>query len=141
MNTSDSTDTAHAVDAMTAEELLKGLEGLAPPEEQTDTKAMLNDLRKRAQALGHKTIHRRGDDYWIINADGERTQGGTGLDLIAQFLDDEEAFQAGAVRVYSTHCGKPVSAHDINGEVALDDPRAVEAFSRLAREARSALAA
>jgi hypothetical protein len=104
-------------------------------------KAALAALRKRAQALGHKTIHRRGNDYWIVNADGERTQGGTGLDLMGQFLDDEEAFRAGAVRVYSTHCGKPVSAHDINGEVALDDPRAVAAFSRLAAEAQSELAA
>jgi hypothetical protein len=104
-------------------------------------KAALAALRKRAQALGYKTIHRRGADYWIVNADGERTQGGTGLDLMAQFLDDEEAFRAGAVRVYSTHCGKPVSAHDINGAVALDDPRAVAAFSRFAAEAQSALAA
>lgn len=104
-------------------------------------KAALTALRKRAKALGYKTILRRGDDYCLVNADGERTRGGTGLGLMAQFLDDEEAFQAGAVRVYSTHCGKPVSAHDINGEVALDDPRAVEAFAHLTAEASSALAA
>lgn len=34
MTTIDSTDTARAVDAMTPEELLKSLEGLAPPEER-----------------------------------------------------------------------------------------------------------
>jgi hypothetical protein len=110
-----------------AKNVIKKIRDRQPPD-----KAALAALRKRAQALGYKTIHRRGNDYWIVNADGERTQGGTGLDLMAEFLDDEEAFRAGAVRVYSTHCGKPVSAHDVNGEVALDDPRAVEAFARFA---------
>lgn len=124
-----------------AKNVIKMIRERKRADKQPPDKAALAALRKRAQALGYKTIHRRGNDYWIVNADGERTQGGTGLDLMAQLLDDEEAFRAGAVRVYSTHCGKPVSAHDINGEVALDDPRAVEAFARFAGGAQAAQAA
>ncbi len=39
MTTTTSTDTALAVESMTAEELLKGLEDLAPPEEQVEKEA------------------------------------------------------------------------------------------------------
>jgi hypothetical protein len=40
MTTIESIDTARAVDAMSAEELLHGLEGLAPPEEHGDSERL-----------------------------------------------------------------------------------------------------
>lgn len=43
MTTIDSTDTAAAVERMTAEELLKGLESLAPPEEQAEARGVEKD--------------------------------------------------------------------------------------------------
>lgn len=116
-----------------AKNIIKKIRERKKADRQPPDKAALAALRKRAQALGYKTIHRRGDTYWLVNADGESTTGTTGgLDAVASFLDDEEAFQAGAVRVISTACGMPVSACDMNGPVELDDPRAVEAFARLA---------
>lgn len=118
---------------LTAKRIARKIGVRKKADRQPPDKAALAALRKRAQALGYKTIHRRGDTYWLVNADGESTTGTTGgLDAVASFLDDEEAFQAGAVRVISTACGMPVSACDRNGPVELDDPRAVEAFARLA---------
>jgi hypothetical protein len=123
-------DNAAAVERMTPDELLKGLEDLAPPEEQqTDTTATLRDFRIRAKALGYRTIRKRGDTYSLINVEGESEAGATSLDtmgrLLNQFEDTHATLEAGGVVVYSTACGIPQSAHDRDGDIPLDDPRVV----------------
>jgi hypothetical protein len=52
MTTIDSTTTANAVDAMSAEELLRDLEGLAPPEgrAEEEMEAELSRRKSRAKA-------------------------------------------------------------------------------------------
>lgn len=137
MTTTTSTATELAVESMSAEELLAGLEALAPPEErQTDTAATLNDLRERAKALGYKTIHKRGGEYRLINADGVPEAGGTSLGtvswLLSNFEETQATLDAGGVVIYSTACGIPQSAHDKHGEIALDDPRVVALLAEAA---------
>jgi hypothetical protein len=89
----------------------------------------IKELRTRARAIGYKTIHRRGDTYWLINTDGVNEAGATGLDAMDNLLSGFEAtkatLDAGGIVIYSTACGIPESAHDRDGEIGLDDHRVV----------------
>jgi hypothetical protein len=89
----------------------------------------IKELRTRARAIGYRTIRKRGTYYWLINTDGESEVGADSVNGMARVLDQVEAFNAGAVRVTTTACGRPLSASDENGEVELDDPRVIEALA------------
>lgn len=113
-----------------AKNVIKMIRERKRADKQPPDKAALTALRKRAQALGYKTIHRRGNHYHLVTTDGGPGAGGEGLDGMASTLDYMEAFEAGAVQVITTACGVPISACDKNGPIELDDPRAVEALVR-----------
>jgi hypothetical protein len=115
-----------------AKNVIKMIRERKRADKQPPDKAALAALRKRSQALGYKTIHRRGNRYHLVTTDGDHGAGGDGLDGMASTLDYMEAFEAGAVQVTTTACGVPMSACDKNGPIELDDPRAVEALARLA---------
>lgn len=115
-----------------AKNVIKMIRERKRADKQPPEKAALTALRKRAQALGYKTIHRRGNNYHLVTTDGDPGAGGEGLDGMAATLDHMEVFEAGAVQVITTACGAPMSACDKNGPIELDDPRVVEVLDRRA---------
>jgi hypothetical protein len=99
----------------------------------------INELRVRAKALGYKTIHRRGNDYYLIDSDGDHRAGAEGLDGASDLIDGLEAdracFDAGGVMVHWTACGVPMSALDRDGSIPLSDPRVAALLATVTQSA------